>query len=71
MHYSISPDAELRHRKRTERKEQLAAQVREMKRRQQANEHWTQLKRSLFKPVVITGALVIGGGILAYLYFKS
>ncbi|KAK9720122.1 Protein-tyrosine phosphatase [Popillia japonica] len=45
LNNSISPDAELRHRKRIERKEHLAAQVREMKRRQQANEHWTQLKR--------------------------
>ncbi|XP_022904340.1 tyrosine-protein phosphatase non-receptor type 61F isoform X2 [Onthophagus taurus] len=42
---TTSPDAELRHRKRKERKEQLAAQVRDMKRRQQSLEKWTKLKR--------------------------
>ncbi|XP_025836006.1 tyrosine-protein phosphatase non-receptor type 2 isoform X2 [Agrilus planipennis] len=42
---NISPEAELRHRQRAERKETLAAKVREMKRRQQANEQWTRLKR--------------------------
>jgi hypothetical protein len=41
---SIS-SAELRHRKRMEQREKLEAQVRDMKRRQQANEQWTQLKR--------------------------
>ncbi|XP_060520240.1 tyrosine-protein phosphatase non-receptor type 61F isoform X2 [Cylas formicarius] len=37
--------ADLRHRKRVERKQHMEAQVRDMKRRQQANEQWTQLKR--------------------------
>ncbi|KAF7269315.1 protein tyrosine phosphatase 61F isoform X2 [Rhynchophorus ferrugineus] len=37
--------AELRHRRRVERKQQMEQQVRDMKRRQQANEHWQQLKR--------------------------
>ncbi|XP_063925439.1 tyrosine-protein phosphatase non-receptor type 61F isoform X2 [Zophobas morio] len=41
---SITP-SELRHRKRMENREKLEAQVRDMKRRQQANEQWTQLKR--------------------------
>lgn len=36
---------ELRQRKRAERKQHLEAQVRDMKRRQQINEQWTQLKR--------------------------
>jgi len=40
----LSP-SQLRQRKRTERNEQLAAQVRDMKRRQQSNEQWRQLKR--------------------------
>ncbi|XP_018577685.1 tyrosine-protein phosphatase non-receptor type 61F isoform X2 [Anoplophora glabripennis] len=40
----LSP-SEVRHRKRVERKENLEAQVRDMKRRQQINEQWTQLKR--------------------------
>lgn len=70
-HDSISPQAELRHRKRIERKEQMAERVRDMKRRQMANEQWTQLKRSLFKPLAIVGALALGGGILAYIYSKS
>lgn len=67
----MSPEDELRRRKRAERKEQLAAKVRDMKRRQMANEQWTQLKRSLLKPLAIAGAFAIGGGILAYIYFKS
>lgn len=66
-----SPVSEVRHRKRKERKEQLAAKVRDMKRRQLANEQWTQLKRSLYKPFAIAGVLALGGGILAYFYFKS
>ncbi|XP_019879086.1 tyrosine-protein phosphatase non-receptor type 61F isoform X2 [Aethina tumida] len=41
---SISP-SELRHRNRVERKEKIEAKVRDMKRRQQMNEQWTQLKR--------------------------
>ncbi|KAK4877212.1 hypothetical protein RN001_009718 [Aquatica leii] len=44
-HESLSPQAELRQRKRIERKEHLAERVRDMKRRQMANEQWTQLKR--------------------------
>ncbi|XP_017775945.1 PREDICTED: tyrosine-protein phosphatase non-receptor type 61F-like isoform X2 [Nicrophorus vespilloides] len=40
-----SPSAELRQRNRIERKTKLSDQVRDMKRRQQANEQWTQLKR--------------------------
>ncbi|CAH1099129.1 unnamed protein product [Psylliodes chrysocephalus] len=40
-----SPPNELRQRNRQERKEKLEAQVRDMKRRQQVNEQWTQLKR--------------------------
>jgi tyrosine-protein phosphatase non-receptor type 1 len=67
---SIS-SAELRHRKRMEQREKLEAQVRDMKRRQQANEQWTQLKRSLYKPLFIAGTLVLGGGLVAYLYFKD
>jgi tyrosine-protein phosphatase non-receptor type 1 len=67
---SIS-SAELRHRKRMEQREKLEAQVRDMKRRQQANEQWTQLKRSLYKPLFIAGTIVLGGGLVAYLYFKD
>ncbi|KAK9892628.1 hypothetical protein WA026_021006 [Henosepilachna vigintioctopunctata] len=40
----VSP-SELRHRNRQEKKERMEAKVREMKRRQQVNEQWTQLKR--------------------------
>lgn len=68
--FSIS-SAELRHRKRMEQREKLEAQVRDMKRRQQANEQWTQLKRSLYKPLFIAGTIVLGGGLVAYLYFKD
>lgn len=67
----MSPEAELRQRKRVERKELLAERVRDMKRRQMANEQWTQLKRSLFKSLAIAGAFALGGGILVYFYFKS
>lgn len=63
--------SEVRNRKRKERKEQLAAKVRDMKRRQLANEQWTQLKRSLYNPFAIAGVLALGGGILSYFYFKS
>ncbi|KAF5276486.1 hypothetical protein FQA39_LY06555 [Lamprigera yunnana] len=68
-HDSLSPQAELRQRKRIERKEQLSERVRDMKRRQMANEQWTQLKRSLFKPLAIAGVLAVGGGILAFYTF--
>ncbi|CAH0546901.1 unnamed protein product [Brassicogethes aeneus] len=67
---SISP-TELRHRNRVERKEQTETQLRDMKRRQQINEQWTQLKRSLFIPFVIGGSLILGGGLIAYFYFKD
>lgn len=69
---STSPSAELRQRKRVERREQLAAQVRDMKKRQHEAEKWQQLKRSLYKPVVIgVGVLIVGGGVLAYAYFRA
>lgn len=42
-----------------------------MKRRQQINEQWTQLKRSLYKPIVITSVLALSGGIIAYFYMKG
>ncbi|XP_043248342.1 tyrosine-protein phosphatase non-receptor type 1 isoform X1 [Colletes gigas] len=71
-----SPDTknEVRQRNR-EKKERLAAQVREMKRRQKETEEWQKLKRSLFKPLSIgIGAAIVGGGILAicgYLYTRG
>ncbi|CAL7935819.1 unnamed protein product [Xylocopa violacea] len=71
-----SPDVknEVRHRNK-EKKERLAAQVREMKRRQKETEEWQKLKRSLFKPLSIgIGAAIVGGGILAicgYLYMRG
>ena len=70
VRFSITP-SELRHRKRMENREKLEAQVRDMKRRQQANEQWTQLKRSLYKPLFIAGTVILGGGLIAYLYFKD
>ncbi|XP_029055536.2 tyrosine-protein phosphatase non-receptor type 1 isoform X3 [Osmia bicornis bicornis] len=71
-----SPDTknEVRHRNK-EKKERLAAQVREMKRRQKETEEWQKLKRSLFKPLSIgIGAAIVGGGIIAicgYLYMRG
>ncbi|KAG6800427.1 tyrosine-protein phosphatase non-receptor type 61F [Apis mellifera caucasica] len=71
-----SPDMknEIRHRNK-EKKERLAAQVREMKRRQKETEEWQKLKRSLFKPLTIgIGAAIVGGGIIAicgYLYMRG
>ncbi|XP_015607014.1 tyrosine-protein phosphatase non-receptor type 2 isoform X2 [Cephus cinctus] len=71
-----SPDTknELRQRN-LERKERLAAQVREMKRRQKQTEEWQKLKRSLFKPLSIgIGAAIVGGGVIAlcsYLYMRG
>lgn len=65
---------EVRHRNK-EKKERLAAQVREMKRRQKETEEWQKLKRSLFKPLTIgIGAAIVGGGIIAicgYLYMRG
>ncbi|XP_076171406.1 tyrosine-protein phosphatase non-receptor type 2-like isoform X1 [Ptiloglossa arizonensis] len=71
-----SPDAKNEVRQRNkEKKERLAAQVREMKRRQKETEEWQKLKRSLFKPLSIgIGAAIVGGGILAicgYLYMRG
>ncbi|XP_034946779.1 tyrosine-protein phosphatase non-receptor type 1 isoform X2 [Chelonus insularis] len=63
---------ELRHRHH-DKKERLAAQVRDMKRRQQQTENWQNFKRSLFKPVTI-GIGIIGGGVIAicgYFYFRG
>ncbi|XP_071875153.1 tyrosine-protein phosphatase non-receptor type 2-like isoform X2 [Bombus fervidus] len=71
-----SPDTknEVRHRNK-EKKERLAAQVREMKRRQKETEEWQKLKRSLFKPLTIgIGAAIVGGGIIAicgYWYMRG
>ncbi|XP_076649662.1 tyrosine-protein phosphatase non-receptor type 2 isoform X2 [Halictus rubicundus] len=76
---SFSPDTKnevrqrrLRHK---EKKERLAAYVREIKRRQKETEEWQKLKRSLFKPLSIgIGAAIVGGGILAicgYLYMRG
>lgn len=53
-----------------ERRKHVEAQVRDMKRRQQANEQWTQLKRSLYKPLVL-GSLAVGVGLVAYIFFKD
>ncbi|XP_076679388.1 tyrosine-protein phosphatase non-receptor type 2-like isoform X1 [Andrena cerasifolii] len=65
---------ELRQRNK-EKSDRLAAQVREMKRRQKETEEWQELKRSLFKPLTIgIGAAIVGGGILAicgYLYMRG
>lgn len=63
--------SELRHRRRVERKQKMVTQVRDMKRRQQANEHWQQRKRSLYVPWAVGGAVLIGGALVAYLYFKT
>ncbi|KOC63138.1 Tyrosine-protein phosphatase non-receptor type 1 [Habropoda laboriosa] len=71
-----SPDVKNEVRQRNkEKKERLAAQVREMKRRQKETEEWQKLKRSLFKPLSIgIGAAIVGGGIIAicgYLYMRG
>ncbi|XP_014608533.1 PREDICTED: tyrosine-protein phosphatase non-receptor type 2 isoform X3 [Polistes canadensis] len=71
-----SPDAKSELRQRNlDKKERLAAQVREMKRRQKEVEEWQKLKRSLFKPLTIgIGAAIVGGGVLAlvgYLYMRG
>ena len=50
-----------------EKKEKLAAQVREMKRRQKQTEEWQKLKRSLFSPLSLgIGAAIVGGSVLAF-----
>lgn len=58
-----------------DKKDKLAAQVRDMKRRQKETENWQELKRSLFKPVTIgIGTIIIGGGVVAlcsYFYYKG
>ncbi|XP_076242447.1 tyrosine-protein phosphatase non-receptor type 2-like isoform X2 [Calliopsis andreniformis] len=71
-----SPDTKSEVRQRNkEKNERLAAQVREMKRRQKETEEWQKLKRSLFKPLSIgIGAAIVGGGIIAicgYLYMRD
>lgn len=66
---TLSP-VELRQRHREERRKHIEEQVRDMKRRQQENEQWTQLKRSLYKPVII-GSLAIGAGLIAYIILKD
>lgn len=65
--------SEIRHRHQHEKKERIAAQVREMKRRQKQSEDWKKFKRSLFMPVTIgIGTVLIGGGMIAiYGYFYS
>ncbi|CAG9763928.1 unnamed protein product [Ceutorhynchus assimilis] len=68
---SSNNSAELRHRRRVERKNNMEKRVRDMKRRQQANENWQQLKRSLYVPFVVGGAILFGGGLCAYFYLKS
>ncbi|XP_012254209.2 tyrosine-protein phosphatase non-receptor type 2 isoform X2 [Athalia rosae] len=73
---SSNPDTKNQLRQRNlEKKERLAAQVREMKRRQKQTEEWQQLKRSLFKPLSIgIGAAIVGGGVIAfcgYLYLRG
>lgn len=62
--------AELRQRHREERRKNTEEQVRDMKRRQQENEQWTQFKRSLFKPVLI-GSLAVGAGLIAYAILRN
>lgn len=58
-----------------EKKDRLAKQVREMKRRQQQTENWQNFKRSIFKPVTLgIGTVIIGGGVIAvcgYLYLRG
>lgn len=69
----LNRKGEVRRRNR-EKNERLAAQVREMKRRQKETEEWQKLKRSLFTPLTIGIGIGIGGGIVAlyyYLYMRS
>ncbi|XP_011163430.1 tyrosine-protein phosphatase non-receptor type 1 isoform X2 [Solenopsis invicta] len=61
-------------RRKMEKNERLATQVREMKRRQKEMEEWQNFKRSLFNPLKISLGIGIGGGIIAicyYLYMRS
>ncbi|CAH1179488.1 unnamed protein product [Phaedon cochleariae] len=66
-----STSYEVRQRNRAQRKETMESQVRDMKRRQQVNEQWTQLKRSLYLPLIVGGSLLLGGGLIAYVYYKG
>jgi hypothetical protein len=66
-------DGSLRQRIRSERKERMTQQVREIKRKQQAAESWQQMKRSILQPLTIgigVGVILLGGAI-AYSYFTS
>lgn len=69
--FFFSSSYEIRHRNRVIRKETMEAKVKDMKRRQHINEQWTQLKRSLYIPLLAGGALLLGGGLLAYVYYKN
>lgn len=66
-----SPNSELRQRKREERRDKLTAQIKDMKRKQQAAEQWTQLKRSVCTPVLFFGAAAVAAGFITYYYFRS
>ncbi|XP_066151469.1 tyrosine-protein phosphatase non-receptor type 61F isoform X1 [Euwallacea fornicatus] len=59
--------SELRQRRREERKQRTETQVRDMKRRQQANEQWQQLKRSLYVPFAVGGTVLVAGLVCLYL----
>ncbi|XP_077264577.1 tyrosine-protein phosphatase non-receptor type 1 isoform X1 [Temnothorax americanus] len=70
---NLDAKGEVRRRK-TEKKERLATQVREMKRRQKEMEERQKFKRSLFYPLKISLGIGIGGGIIAicyYMYMRS
>lgn len=71
-HSPSSPNAELRHRLREERKEKLSAQIKDIKRKQIETEQWSQIKRSVCKntPVILFGAAIFSG-LIAYYYFRS
>ncbi|GLH07311.1 Tyrosine-protein phosphatase non-receptor type 61F [Gryllus bimaculatus] len=59
---------------RRERRERLASQVREMKRKQEESESWQKWKKSIFTPLnlgVGVGILLIGGGVMAYVYYSN
>ncbi|XP_012528069.1 tyrosine-protein phosphatase non-receptor type 1 isoform X2 [Monomorium pharaonis] len=61
-------------RRKMEKNERLATQVREMKRKQKKTEEWQNFKRSLFNPITISLGIGLGGGIIAicyYLYMRS
>lgn len=64
--------AEVRRRRRAERLEATGRLVRDMKRRQEAGERWTRIKRSWGARAAAAGALLlVAGGLLAYLYARS